>query len=89
MRVSERRRKLAFSIPNRESNERHDARIDGRVAFEVDEISMSNVDRRSNLKLIVADEQPLQAHLLDKPAKEPSAKESGVSPWLRKLRHRL
>ena len=31
----------------------------------------------------VADEQPLQAHLRDKPAKEPSAEERGVSPWLR------
>ena len=27
----------------------------------------------------MADEQPLQAHLRDKPAKEPSAKESGTA----------
>lgn len=36
-----------------------------------------------NLKLTGADEQPLQAHLRNKSAKEPSAEESGVSPWLR------
>jgi len=29
----------------------------------------------------MADEQPLQAHLRDKPAKEPSARESGTAQW--------
>lgn len=37
----------------------------------------------------MADEQPLQAHLRDKPAKEPSAKESGTALGSVPLRHRL
>ena len=49
MRVSERRGN-SLTIPNRVSSERHDACIDGRVAFEVDEINESRLDRRSNLE---------------------------------------
>ena len=37
----------------------------------------------------MADEQPLQAHLRDKPAKEPSAKGSGTARGSISLRHRL
>ena len=46
--VSESRATLAIAMPNRESSERHDAFIDGRVAFEVDEI-IALTSRRSQL----------------------------------------
>ena len=43
---------LASAIPNRVSSESHEcSHSNGRVAFEVDEIIVSRLDRRSKLKI--------------------------------------
>ena len=48
LRLSERRVKLAWTFPNRVSSESHENLFsDGRVAFEVDKINVSRLDRRS------------------------------------------